>query len=53
MMDMTELNRMMTNADGDQRTLMRNIIRGITQLESENRVLKAEIKNLKEQVGED
>ena len=52
MIDTSELKRMMTNADGDHKIFIGNIIRGIHALENENRLLKIDNAKLVKQLGE-
>ena len=52
MIDTLELKRMMTNASGDQKTVLGNIIKGIAMLENENRSLRTENSNLQKQLSE-
>jgi hypothetical protein len=52
MIDVTELKRMMTNAYGDQKVFLGNILAGINALENENRRLKKDNEKLLEQLQE-
>ncbi len=47
-----ELRRMMTNADGEARRELAGILNAIVALQNDNRALKSENKKLKEQLGD-
>jgi hypothetical protein len=50
MVNTTELRRMLTNAVGDQKVIIQNILQDISKVENEIRTLRAENKSLKEEL---
>lgn len=50
MVNTTELRRMLTNAVGDQKIILQNILQSISNQENEIRTLKAENRSLKEEL---